>query len=69
MRQTIEGSQKTWDKFLKPTLNTLAPFISMAVGVKNKNPRVGQATRNNFRRTYFQVYQGKGFLFNRHAQE
>ena len=46
MIRKFEASQKAWDKFLKPTVNTLAPVIGLAVGAKNKNPRVGQATTN-----------------------
>ena len=44
MRKTSKGSQKAWNSFLKPTINTLAPVIAMAVGAKSKNPHVGRRT-------------------------
>ena len=44
IKQIIKGSQKAWNSFPKPTFNTLAPVIGMAVGAKSKNPQVGQAT-------------------------
>ena len=31
---------------MKPTINTLAPVIVMAVGAKSKNHQVGAATTN-----------------------
>ena len=43
-KKIIEGSQTAWSKFLKPTTNTLAPVIGMAVGGKSKNAKVGAAT-------------------------
>ena len=42
----IKGSQTAWNKFLKPAVNTAAPFIGMAVGDKTKNPKVAQGTTN-----------------------
>ena len=44
MKGMSKGSQKAWNSFLKPTINTLAPVICMAVGAKSKNPQVGLAT-------------------------
>ena len=44
IRKTFKGSQKAWDKLLKPAVKTLAPFIDMAVGAESKNPQVRQAT-------------------------
>ena len=46
MKKIFKGSQTAWHKFLKPTINTLAPVIGMAVGAKSKNPKVGAATSN-----------------------
>ena len=46
MEKIFKESQKTWNSFLKPTINTLAPVIGLAVGAKNKNPQVGQAAAN-----------------------
>ena len=46
MKKIFKGSQKAWDKFLKPAVNMTAPFIRMAVSAKTKNPKVGQATTN-----------------------
>ena len=46
MKKIFKGSQTAWNKFLKPTINTLAPVIRMAVGAKSKNAKVGVATRN-----------------------
>ena len=39
-------TQTAWNKFLKPAINATAPFIGMAVTVKTKNRKVGQATTN-----------------------
>ena len=44
MKKMYKGSQKAWNKFLKPTINTLAPVIGTAVGAKSKNKQVGAAT-------------------------
>ena len=44
MKKIFKGSQTTWNKFLKPTINTLAPVIGLAVGAKSKNQHVGAAT-------------------------
>ena len=46
MKKIFKGSQTAWNKFLKPTINTLAPVIGMAVGAKSKNAKVGAATTN-----------------------
>ena len=46
MKKFFEGSQIAWNKFLKPTINTLAPVIGMAVGAKSKNAKFGAATTN-----------------------
>ena len=46
MKKIFEGSQTAWSNFLKPTINTLAPVIGMAVGAKSKNAKVGVATTN-----------------------
>ena len=44
MRKIFWGYQVAWNKFLKPTINTLAPVIGMAVGAKSKNKQFGAAT-------------------------
>ena len=46
MKKIFKGSQTAWNKFLKLTINTLAPVIGMAVGAKSKNKQVGAATTN-----------------------
>ena len=46
MKKIFKGSQTAWNKFLKPTINTLPPVIGMAVGAKSKNKQVGAATTN-----------------------
>ena len=46
MKKIFKRSQTAWSKFLKPTINTLAPVIGMAVGAKSKNKQVGAATTN-----------------------
>ena len=46
MKKIFKGSQTAWNKFLKPTINTLAPVIGMAIGAKSKNKQVGAATTN-----------------------
>ena len=46
MKKMFKGSQTAWNKFLKPTINTLAPVIGLAVGAKSKNKQVGAATTN-----------------------
>ena len=32
MKKTLQGSQKDWNSFRIPTINTLTPVIDMAVG-------------------------------------
>ena len=46
MRKILKGCQTAWNKFLKPTIKTLAPVIRMAVGAKSKNKQIGAATTN-----------------------
>ena len=46
MKNFFKGSQTAWNKFLKPTINTLAPMIRMAVGAKSKSKQVGAGTTN-----------------------
>ena len=46
MKKIFKGSQKSWNSFLKPTINPLSPVIGMAVGAKSKNKQAGQATTN-----------------------
>ena len=46
MKKIFKSIQTTWNKFPKPTINTLAPVIGMAVGAKSKNKQVGAATTN-----------------------
>ena len=49
MKKIFKGSQTAWNKFFKPTINTLAPVIWMAVGAKSKNKQVGAATTNKLK--------------------
>ena len=46
MKKLFKGSQTTWSNLLKPTTNTLAPVIGMAVKAKSINAKVGAATTN-----------------------
>ena len=46
LQKRFKGTQTAWNKFLKPAINAMAPFIGMAVSAKTKNPKVGQATTN-----------------------
>ena len=46
MKKSFKSSQKAWISFLKPTINSLATVICMAVRVRSKNPQVGQTTAN-----------------------
>ena len=46
MKKIFKEFQTVWSKFVKPTINTLAPVIGMAVGAKSKNAKVGAATTN-----------------------
>ena len=43
----LKGTEKAWNKFLKPAVYVAAPFIGMAVGAKTKNLKVAPATTNN----------------------
>ena len=45
-KKIFKGSQTAWSQFLKPTINTLAPVIGLAVAAKSKNAKVGAATTN-----------------------
>ena len=49
MKNVFKLNQKAWDKFLKPTVNTLAPVIVMAVGTKSRYTQDGQATNRNLK--------------------
>ena len=46
LQEIFRGTQNTWNKFLKPAINSTAPFIGMAVSAKTKNPKVGQTSTN-----------------------
>ena len=46
LQKIFRGTEKAWNKFLKPAINASAPFIGMAVSAKTKNPKVGKATTN-----------------------
>ena len=46
MRKIFKGSQTAWNKFLRPTINTLAPVKVMAVVAKSKNKQIEAATSN-----------------------
>ena len=49
MKKIFKGAQSSWNKFLKPTINTLGSVIGMAVGPKSKNAKVGAANINNLK--------------------
>ena len=49
MKTIFRGFQTAWHSFPKPTINTLAPVIGMAVGAKSNNIQVGQAATNNIK--------------------
>ena len=49
MKEIFKGSEKMWNKLLRPAFNVAAPFIGMAVSAKTKNPKVGQATADIFK--------------------
>ena len=44
MNEIFKRSEKAWNSFLKPTINTLVNVIGMTVGAKMKNPQVFRAT-------------------------
>ena len=44
MRKNFKSSQTVWNKFLKLSVNTLAPVIGMAFGAKSKNLQIVQAS-------------------------
>ena len=44
MKKIFKGSRTALNKFLKSTINSLAPVIGMAVGANSKNKQVGTAT-------------------------
>ena len=46
LQSIFKRTEKMWNKFLKPAVNVVAPFIGMAVGAKTKNPKVATATTN-----------------------
>ena len=47
MKNIFKGSQRAWNEFLKPAVNTLEPVMGIAVGGKNKKPKLVQATTNS----------------------
>ena len=46
LQKILKCTQNAWNKFLKPTINTLAPVIGTAVSLKTKNPKIGQGKTN-----------------------
>ena len=50
LQKIFRGTQTAWNKFLKPAINSSAPFIGVAVSAKTKNPKIGQAM------TYFETH-------------
>ena len=60
MKKKFEGSQTTWNKFLKPAVNVAAPFIGMVVSANTKSPKVGQPTTNILK----SISGGKNFIFD-----
>ena len=46
LKSFFKGTEKTWNKFLKPALKIARPYIGMVVSAKTKIPKIGQATTN-----------------------
>ena len=46
LKSIFKGTEKAWNKFLKPAMTLASPYIGMAVSAKTKNPKIGQATTN-----------------------
>ena len=46
LKEFFRGTEKAWNKLIKPGVNVAASFMAMAVGSEPKNPNVGQATTN-----------------------
>ena len=46
MKNIFKGSQRAWNKFLKPALKIATPIISAGVAMKTKNPQSTQVTSN-----------------------
>ena len=44
LQKSFKRTQTAWNKFLKPAVSVVAPFIAMTVSTKTKNPKVGQST-------------------------
>ena len=40
-KKTFEGTQTTWNQFLKPAVIVAAPVVGMAVAAKSKKFQVG----------------------------
>ena len=49
MKKIFEGSEKAWNKFLKPALKIATPIISAGVAAKTKNPQSAQTTNNTLK--------------------
>ena len=43
LKKIFKGTEKAWNKFLKPALNIASPFNRMAVSSTTKNPPIGKA--------------------------
>ena len=61
----FKRSQKSWKSFLEPTINTLAPGIGLAVGTKNKNHQVDQATTNILKSISGEKYLSSTIMYGR----
>ena len=46
LKKNFIGTEKTWNRFLKPALNTASPYIGMAVSAKTKNPKIEEGPSN-----------------------
>ena len=44
IKEIDKGTEKTWNKFLKPALNIASPYNGMAVAAKTINHEIGKAT-------------------------
>ena len=58
LEKKFKGTEKAWNKFLKPALNTASPYIGMAMSARTKNPQIGKATSDILK----SISGGGGFL-------
>ena len=51
LKKIFKGTEKAWNKFLKPALNIASPCIGMAASATTKNPQIGKATGDVLKNT------------------